>query len=50
VSVEASAIPSAGELLTGEWAIRYGSIPLPVDGVLLGTVAMACAEATATTA
>ena len=39
----------AGELLTGEWATRYGSIPLPVDGILLGTVAMACAEATAST-
>lgn len=38
----------SGELLRGIWAERHGSLPLPVDAVLLGTVAMACAEATAT--
>ena len=38
----------AGELLTGEWALRHGPTIMPVDGVLLGTVTMACAEAAAT--
>ncbi|MGE3621620.1 MAG: fatty acid synthase subunit beta domain-containing protein, partial [Acidimicrobiia bacterium] len=37
----------AADLLTGTWALAHGEPPMPVDGVLLGTVAMACAEATA---
>lgn len=32
--------------ITGRWATAYGRAPMPVDGVLLGTVAMACKEAT----
>ncbi|MFT7579597.1 MAG: enoyl reductase-like protein/acyl dehydratase, partial [Myxococcota bacterium] len=34
-------------LLTGRWASAHGLRPMPVDAVLLGTVTMACAEATA---
>ncbi len=37
-------------LLTGEWAKAYGQRPMPVDAVFLGTVTMACAEATASPA
>ncbi|MCA9540047.1 MAG: DUF1729 domain-containing protein, partial [Myxococcales bacterium] len=36
----------AAALLTGTWALRYGEPAMPVDAVLLGTVTMACAEAT----
>ena len=38
----------AVELLTGRWALRHGDVEMPVDGVLIGTAAMAAAEATAT--
>ena len=37
----------AADLLTGAWSVPHGEPPMPVDGVLLGTVAMACAEAAA---
>ena len=37
----------AAELLTGRWAAAHGEPPMPVDAVLLGTVAMACREAPA---
>ncbi len=37
----------AAELIGGTWALRHGPRPMPVDGVLLGTVAMATAESTA---
>lgn len=37
----------ATALLTGAWARAHGEIDMPVDGVLLGSVTMACAEATA---
>ena len=40
----------AAELLTGSWSLRHGTVAMPVDGLLLGTVTMACAEATATLA
>lgn len=36
----------AGEYIDGTWACRYGSRPLPVDAVFIGTAAMACLEAT----
>ncbi|MCC6620734.1 MAG: DUF1729 domain-containing protein [Deltaproteobacteria bacterium] len=36
------------ELLTGRWSVRHGLVPMPVDAIFLGTLAMACAEATAT--
>lgn len=35
----------AAEYLTGAWATRYGRPAMPVDGILLGTVAMATKEA-----
>ena len=35
------------ELLTGTWAHAHGLIAMPVDAVFLGTLAMACKEATA---
>ncbi len=35
----------AAALLTGAWSLPLGLPPMPVDGVLLGTVTMACAEA-----
>lgn len=38
----------AADLLTGRWSVRHTGVPMPVDAVLLGTVAMATAEATAT--
>ncbi|GAB3944639.1 type I polyketide synthase [Corynebacterium tapiri] len=38
----------ASALLTGEWSKRYQVPPMPVDGVFVGTVAMACREAQAT--
>lgn len=37
----------ATDLLTGVWARVHGEPDMPVDGVLLGSVTMACAEATA---
>ncbi len=37
----------AADLLTGSWSERHGELPMPLDGVLLGTVAMATAESTA---
>jgi enoyl reductase-like protein/3-oxoacyl-ACP reductase-like protein/3-oxoacyl-(acyl-carrier-protein) synthase/acyl dehydratase len=37
----------AAELLTGRWSRRYGEPLMPVDAVLVGTAAMACAEAAA---
>jgi enoyl reductase-like protein/3-oxoacyl-ACP reductase-like protein/acyl transferase domain-containing protein len=36
----------AGEYIDGTWAARYGSRPLPIDAVFIGTAAMACLEAT----
>lgn len=38
----------AADLLTGEWASRWGLSPMPVDAVFIGTVAMATKEAKAT--
>lgn len=40
----------ANELLTGAWSERRGLLPMPVDAVFLGTLAMACKEATASDA
>ncbi len=40
----------AVELLTGAWSRRHGVADMPVDAVFLGTLAMACREATATAA
>lgn len=37
----------AAELLGGTWALRHNAYRMPVDAVLLGTAAMACAESTA---
>ncbi|QWC84843.1 DUF1729 domain-containing protein [Nocardioidaceae bacterium] len=37
---------AAATYLTGEWATAHGETPMPVDGVLVGTAAMAVAEAT----
>lgn len=38
----------AADLLTGQWSLRRGeAVPMPVDAVLIGTAAMACAEAAA---
>ena len=34
------------DYLTGRWSVRHGARPMPVDGILVGTAAMACAEAT----
>ncbi len=36
------------ELLTGTWSERHGQVKMPVDAIFLGTLAMACQEATAT--
>ncbi|WP_227998975.1 type I polyketide synthase [Nocardia australiensis] len=36
----------ATEYLTGEWAVPYGYPVMPLDGVLVGTAAMATLEAT----
>ena len=36
----------AAEYLTGRWSARYGYPVMPVDGVLVGTAAMACLEST----
>ncbi|WP_040775281.1 type I polyketide synthase [Nocardia pneumoniae] len=36
----------ATEYLTGEWAVRHGYPVMPLDGVLVGTAAMATLEAT----
>ncbi|WP_051499986.1 type I polyketide synthase [Nocardia sp. BMG51109] len=36
----------AADYLTGAWSRPYGRPPMPVDGVLVGTAAMATAEAT----
>ena len=36
----------AAEYLSGEWAKRYGFPAMPVDGILVGTAAMATKEAT----
>jgi fatty acid synthase len=38
----------AAELLTGTWSLRHTGVLMPCDAVLLGTVTMAVAEATAT--
>lgn len=38
------------DLLTGAWSAAHGEPPMPVDAVFLGTVTMACAEATASPA
>jgi len=37
----------AAELLSGHWSRKYGAPLMPVDAVLIGTAAMACAESTA---
>ncbi|MDP1850266.1 MAG: DUF1729 domain-containing protein, partial [Solirubrobacteraceae bacterium] len=37
----------AAELLCGTWSLAYGESAMPVDAVLVGTAAMACAEAAA---
>ena len=34
------------EYLTGGWSAPHGYPPMPVDGILVGTAAMACLEAT----
>jgi len=36
----------AAEYLSGRWAQAYGHPLMPVDGILVGTAAMACQEAT----
>lgn len=36
----------ASEYLTGTWATRHGYPSMPLDGILIGTAAMATAEAT----
>lgn len=36
----------AAEYLTGRWSSAYGYPQMPVDGILVGTAAMACMEAT----
>ncbi|MGE0215396.1 fatty acid synthase subunit beta domain-containing protein [Mycolicibacterium sp.] len=36
----------AADYLSGEWAAAYGFPPMPVDGILVGTAAMATKEAT----
>jgi fatty acid synthase len=36
----------AAEYLTGRWSLAYGYPLMPVDGILVGTAAMACLEAT----
>jgi fatty acid synthase len=36
----------AAEYLTGSWSLAYGYPLMPVDGILVGTAAMACLEAT----
>ncbi len=36
----------AAEYLTGRWSLPHGYPMMPVDGILLGTAAMACLEAT----
>ena len=38
----------AVELMLGTWAHRHGQIAMPVDAVFLGTLTMACREASAT--
>ncbi|WP_354699367.1 hypothetical protein DSM112329_05081 [Paraconexibacter sp. AEG42_29] len=40
----------AADLLTGAWSVAHGEPAMPVDAVLLGTVAMACREAAASPA
>ncbi|MEH3055410.1 MAG: DUF1729 domain-containing protein [Patulibacter minatonensis] len=41
----------AADFLTGRWSLRRGeAVPMPIDAVLVGTAAMACAEATASPA
>ncbi|WP_067780999.1 type I polyketide synthase [Actinomyces vulturis] len=35
----------AADYITGSWALAYNTAPMPVDGVLVGTAAMTCAEA-----
>ncbi|AKK06780.1 3-oxoacyl-(acyl-carrier protein) reductase [Corynebacterium mustelae] len=35
----------AAEYLTGDWATKYDLPPMPVDGILIGTAAMATKEA-----
>lgn len=37
----------AAELLCGTWSLAYAAPAMPVDAVLVGTAAMACAEAAA---
>lgn len=36
----------AARYLTGAWALDHGQLAMPIDGVLVGTAAMAAAEAT----
>ncbi len=36
----------AADYITGSWSARYGLPPMPVDGILIGTAAMAAKEAT----
>ncbi|MEZ5209796.1 fatty acid synthase subunit beta domain-containing protein [Gordonia sp. (in: high G+C Gram-positive bacteria)] len=36
---------AASSYLTGTWSAAYEQIPMPIDGVLVGTAAMAAAEA-----
>ncbi|GAC1383365.1 MAG: type I polyketide synthase [Marmoricola sp.] len=36
----------AARYITGEWSLSYGEPTMPLDGVLVGTAAMACLEAT----
>ncbi len=40
----------AADLLCGTWSLPYGEPAMPVDAVLVGTAAMACAEAAASPA
>lgn len=38
--------PEAARYLDGSWATAHGRPAMPVDGILVGTAAMACTEAT----
>ena len=35
----------AADYITGRWALAYGTAPMPVDGVFVGSAAMTCLEA-----
>ncbi|CAN5270651.1 type I polyketide synthase [soil metagenome] len=41
---------AASSYLTGRWSAAHGQVAMPLDGVLVGTAAMACLEATTSAA